>query len=236
MAGLLRFMLSRPRLGTLIGVAALCLLIAVFGDRLILFGDHPLAGIGQRLLAVLAVIAIWFAAEVFILWRARRADAGIIRQVMEIARSDGTDPDGMTAADIRKGLRDTIAALEQERPDLGGQFILRLPWYLVIGPAFSGKASLIGQSDLTMPFEDRYGRQGLVTNQTILPWRVWLTDQAVFIGGPAALVETAGAQPGAPACANAAPDKTMAKNATTPLKVCCKNRMIESGGADVGSI
>ena len=193
MRTLLRVMLSRRTLGTVIGVAALCLVIAVFGDRLILFGDYPLAGLGRRLLAVVAVIAIWVAAEAFVLWRGRRADAGIMHQLMDLSRPAATDPDGAIYGGLGERLREIIAALDEERPDLGGRYILGLPWYLVMGPASSGKASLIGRSDLNMPFEERFGREGLLTGHTALPWRLWFTDQALFIGGPAALVGGDGA-------------------------------------------
>lgn len=184
MRAFLSFILSRRRLGVIIGVVALCLLIAVFGGWLIVSGDHPLAGLGARLLAILAVVATWLLIEAFLWWRRVRADTGILRTVLNISRGSGQEAIDAELSDMRENIRDTVALLNRDER----KFVLNQPWYLVMGPSASGKETLIRQSGLNMPFEERLGRRGIPTQQASLRWQWWFTDEAVLLGSVGALV------------------------------------------------
>ncbi|MGE0416084.1 MAG: type VI secretion system membrane subunit TssM [Acetobacteraceae bacterium] len=187
MRAFLSHVLSRRRFGVLVGITALCLLIAVFGGWLIVSGDHPLASLWSRLLAILGVIAIWLLIEAFLWWRRVRADTGILRTVLNISRGSGHEAIDAELSDMRENFRDTVAMLNRDER----KFVLNQPWYLIMGPAAAGKESLIRQSGLNMPFEERLGRRSIPTQQASLRWHWWFTDEALLLGSVGALVATA---------------------------------------------
>jgi len=196
MVAFLRRVLSPRNLGVLIGVTAICVAIAAFGGELVLFGVRPFAGLWQRLWGILVVLTIWLAAEGFVWWRGRRADARVLKLAVDCARDESKAATDAELAEHNAHLRDMIDTLRRERAGYGRQFVLALPWYLVVGPVAAGKTTLVMESGLQMLFEeplaDPLGQSARSAQQQALRWRWVFTNEAVFICGAGALVQDAG--------------------------------------------
>ena len=71
------------RFVSFVWIGAICALIWFFGPQLALFGDHPLASVRNRIIAIAGVLVIWGIWQLIRWRRAKRADAALIAGVTE---------------------------------------------------------------------------------------------------------------------------------------------------------
>lgn len=168
----LRFVASRRGWVAWIGLAALCLAILLFGQRIVVAGERPLGDLAIRGAIVAAILALILAWDGVVWWRAVRADARALRQVLSMR--SGSEPDtGEGFADVWRDLTGTLRSDER-------RFVSRLPCYLLLGPP-PDIATVVDGAGLEPAFAaSPDGRPGA---SIVGPWRVWLTREAVLIGG-----------------------------------------------------
>ncbi|HMR29713.1 MAG TPA: type VI secretion system membrane subunit TssM [Geminicoccaceae bacterium] len=169
--GLLPVLLSRAVV-SLIGAAAMALVVWFFGPLVSIGGWVPLGGDTARLLAVLAISLLWGAGN---LWSAHRARAGGEAMVEAIAKPSPGPADAELGA-IAARFKEVMARLKAHRFAKGRLY--QLPWYLLIGPPGSGKTTALLQSGLRFPLEGLQELKG-VGGTRHCDW--FFTDEAVLI-------------------------------------------------------
>lgn len=173
---------SMRRLAVILGVAAACLLVGLFGQWL--FGP-AMAPLLPRLLAILAILALWLGAEAVLFLLNQRANSRVLKGLQQASRdvpAADDEPD-----ELHDQLVELFDYLRRERigRGLASDFAYALPWYLLIGPRQSGKSALVTQSHLRMPVEERLGRRPIQTRVDGHATRWWFTDEALLISTPA---------------------------------------------------
>jgi type VI secretion system protein ImpL len=165
----------------LIGLAAVLVVVATLAAAAVLHWPALLvllilAGLGlvTVIIVLIGQLKAARAAEDIESTITRQADLEIERSVPGQARE---------LQDLKAELLAAIAALKQRR---GGQAALStLPWYMVVGPARSGKSTLLARSELQFPQQDeaRAGRavSGLGGTRGF-GW--WLCSEAVLLDMP----------------------------------------------------
>ncbi len=171
--------LLRPRV--LIGLAVVLVVVAVVAAAL--------AFHWSLLLVLLALAGLGLVAAILVLvgqLRAARAaediESTITRQAdLEIERS--VPGQARELQDLKAELLAAIAALKQRR---GGQAALStLPWYMVVGPARSGKTTLLARSELQFPTaDDERGSRPVSGLGGTRGFGWWLCPEAVLLDMP----------------------------------------------------
>lgn len=169
----------------LVGLACLAVLIWFVGPHIGIAGVVPLAGIGARITAIaalfLTVIAVLLARIVL----ARRANALAIRNLLD---SDGvsllaSDSSSDEVEIIRERFESSMRLLKETAigREVGRNYMIQLPWYLIIGPPGAGKTTILKNSSLNFPLADRMGEDpvGGVGGTRHCDW--WFSDEAVLI-------------------------------------------------------
>jgi type VI secretion system protein ImpL len=153
-------------------------------------GDHPLAGLGMRIAASLAVILMATLAWVFVMWRRNRRH----ERDQATAAADAADPCGRHVQAQERLLDEHLSAL-REHAD-GPRFLYAVPWYLVLGQENAGKTSFVNRSNqhfaLTGTLKARAHRP--VRDEALAyPIDWWIGDSAVLIDPPGELISQSGA-------------------------------------------
>jgi len=178
--------LGRPWFLSLLGTAALALLVWLGGDLISIGGRTPLAAPSQRLLAVIGLFVAWALWQVTRVIRARLRNAKMVEQLTrdQAAHADPAQTataDELAALDER--FQDALRLLKgaEGRHRLGGRWVYQLPWYLIIGPPGCGKTTALVNSGLRFPLADQLGQgpvQGVGGTRNC-DW--WFTDDAVLL-------------------------------------------------------
>lgn len=166
-------------------LAALLLLAAVvwwFGAAVVMAAEAPLADPWTRGAVALAPAVLFLLWQVFAYWRARRAQARILRGLVE---SEALAPPAFAAPDDAAALRENFERALQALRETGaigrGEGLYGLPWYILIGPPGTGKTTLLRNSGLRFPLAERLGTEKVegIGGTRLCDW--WFTDQAVLI-------------------------------------------------------
>jgi type VI secretion system protein ImpL len=155
---------------SLIGAAALAILIW-FAAPLISYGEaHPLEEPGIRLAAILAVFALVVGTGLYSLYR-RRKGADRIARGMSVDNSD--------APVLAERMKEALGVLRGR----GGRanYLYDLPWYVLIGPPGSGKTTALINSGLKFPLAAGAAPGAVpgVGGTRYCDW--WFTEDAVLI-------------------------------------------------------
>jgi type VI secretion system protein ImpL len=143
------------------------------------FADYkPLESALARLIAIgllLLVFAIWALVKWLI---ARLAGAKLSQAVVESA-APAASATGRDAVQLRERFEEAVATLKKTQKD--GRSLYDLPWYVIIGPPGSGKTTVLLNSGLKFPLEQRFGKEALrgVGGTRNCDW--WFTDEAVLL-------------------------------------------------------
>lgn len=169
---------------TLLGTLVLCVLVWIFGPSIGFGQTHPLDTEVARIIAVVALLALWLILTLAHALRARKKDKALV----EGATAPAPDADATATADelalLRDKLREALRQLRRSR--LGGWFgthLYQLPWYMFIGPSRAGKTTALTNSGLNFPLADVSGGKPVpvegVGSTRSCAW--WFTDQAILI-------------------------------------------------------
>ena len=173
---------------SLLGVAALAVMVWFAGPLVTVAGHVPLDGEARRIALIAVIVALW---SLVVAWRvgsARRADRrladGISAAPPPGAASAGADDTMIRALDetdvLRGRFREALGVLRQSGRR-GAARLSDLPWYVLIGPPGAGKTTALQNSGLKFPLADRYGSEALkgVGGTRQCDW--WFSEEAVLI-------------------------------------------------------
>lgn len=145
-----------------------------FGPKLVINGEHPLAPMLSRGLAI-AVLALIFMA-IWGIWQWRKLASLRADNQRETERQ--VDPIKRLEEQQGTELDRAMSQLEQavNKPD----YHYTLPWYVVLGASNAGKSSLLyrsGERFNWSPLQDK------MRKKTLAPYTVdwWISDQAVMV-------------------------------------------------------
>lgn len=166
------------------GLLLVALLIWFAGPLIAIAGHVPLGSPWVRL-ALIALVAVGYAAR--ILWRrrgARRANAAMIADLGQAPAAAPDPHEALAAEDIaqmQERAQRALDTMRDARVGKHGEFVYELPWYIIIGPPGAGKTTALKNSGLDFPVSQALGDgpvRGLGGTRTT-EW--WFTDQAVLI-------------------------------------------------------
>lgn len=185
---------------SLLGAAALCLLIWHGGPLLGLGALRPLEPVWARVLCIALVLLGLMVWGLYALYKALQQDEKMLQRWLH---KEGQQP-ALAREEIR-GLaaraRQELARLKQMRMTVAGgtgtvwaglrrvvegkRYLYELPWYMLIGQPGAGKSSLVLNAGLRFPMADQMGAASArltlqrSTGTQDCDW--WLTNEAVFL-------------------------------------------------------
>jgi type VI secretion system protein ImpL len=202
LAGLLSWALelSAGVAWTLLGAAALCLLIW-HGGPLLGFGSvQPLAAVWARVLCIVLVLLCLLVWGIYKLYKALQQDEKLLHRWLH---REGQQP-ALAREEIRSlaaRARQAVGQLRQMRMTMAGgtgtmwsglrrlvegkRYLYELPWYMLIGQPGAGKSSVVLNAGLRFPMADQMGAASArltlerTTGTQDCDW--WLTNEAVFL-------------------------------------------------------
>ena len=178
---------------SVVGVAALCLLVWHAGPLLTLGNTQPLASVGLRMAVITGIVLVYAVYGLFMLWQALREDKAFLQKFLSFGASTPTD----SAA--KEELKTVAATMSRAMAQLRGlrgrgglrrvfegkRYIYELPWYMVVGSPGAGKTTALLNSGLQFPLPNQSGN----APKTVLlhaqggtvhcDW--WFTNEAVLI-------------------------------------------------------
>ncbi len=181
---------KNPLVASLLGLAAIALIIWFVGPLIAIAGYEPLVSPLARLILILVVVVLWGANQLRKRLTEQRANAqiaaGLTQPDPAEAKAAPGSPQGEDeVARLRQRFTEALGVLKKSRGKSGGPALSALPWYVIIGPPGAGKTTALQNSGLRFPLEDRFGKEGLrgVGGTRNCDW--WFSDDAI-------LVDTAG--------------------------------------------
>lgn len=179
---------------SLVGVAAICLLVWHAGPLLSLGSAKPLALMWMRVVVISTILLVYALYGLYQLWQALRNNNDLLAKVLSFGKDGGKDNVAkeelktVTATVQRavaqlKSLRTRGGALR--RIFEGKRHLYELPWYMIVGSPGAGKTTALLSSGLQFPVA---GQMGHVPRSRVLQsqggtlhcdW--WFTNDAVLI-------------------------------------------------------
>lgn len=179
---------------SLVGVAALCLLLWHAGPMLSLGEARPLASVGVRV-AVIAVLVLACAVYwLYVLWRLLQTDPKMLEKILafgkraedeEVARQEIRAVSSIVQRAVvqLRGLRMRGGWLR--RLFEGKRYLYELPWYMIIGSPGAGKTTAILNAGLQFPLARQMGNAprslALQSPAGTVHCDWWFTNEAVLI-------------------------------------------------------
>ncbi|MGF6901838.1 type VI secretion system membrane subunit TssM [Paraburkholderia sp. GAS348] len=190
----------------LVGVIVIAALIWMIGPLLSIGELRPLESDISRLVLIAFLLFVWWARFA---WRWRQhADSEDLRKLLRRlkasqpappASDDRTEP----LAELRARFREALHLLRHAGAPTGrfaawldrltGQYVYRLPWYLVVGSAGSGKTTALANSGLELSIAEQAARaaSGRIEPTPHCEW--WFSNHAVPVDTPGHYLEAADA-------------------------------------------
>ncbi|MEO3389450.1 type VI secretion system membrane subunit TssM [Mesorhizobium sp. CAU 1741] len=161
-----------------IATALLALFVWFVGPLLSVAGTQPLSPVSIRLALVLVLVLVWGVAGYFIRVRRSNEDQALLAALRRQREEEQQAAAQEQAAEKSRFDAFRDAARDAVRFSRAGSGFLsregyRLPWYLLLGTDGAGKTSLVMQSGLTLPYQERDA-----TGDALADFHV--TDQAVL--------------------------------------------------------
>ncbi|MGU3492590.1 type VI secretion system membrane subunit TssM [Xanthobacteraceae bacterium A53D] len=185
LTALLAELLRIRTLLVLIGVLCVALLIWFVGPYVSVAGYAPLADETARAGVILGLVLSMAASLVVRIILARRANARAIRNLLD------TDGLAMLANDrssdeveiIRERFESSMRVLREQAigTEAGRNYMIQLPWYMIVGPPGAGKTTILKNSGLNFPLADRMGEDPVsgIGGTRYCDW--WFSEEAVLI-------------------------------------------------------
>jgi type VI secretion system protein ImpL len=156
-----------------VGAALLAALVWIFGPLL-----SPLESAAARLAVILAIMAGWAGANLFLDLRRRRREAALAAGV-------AAEPDARAgaaaeeSAALEERLTTALALLRKARGTRG--YLYEQPWYAIIGPPGAGKTTALLNAGLRFPLAAEMGQGALAGVGGTRRCEWWFTEDAVLI-------------------------------------------------------
>lgn len=168
------------RFAVLIWIAAIAVLIWLFGPRLAIGDFAPLSPVSNRIIAIVALFLLWAIWSLVSWLRARRADKDLIDDIAESPEARAQAETKAEIDELRTRLRDAMAMMKKVVKRRSG-YVYEFPWYLMMGAPGAGKTTLLTNSGLKFPLGDALGGEPVqgVGGTRSCNW--WFTDQAILI-------------------------------------------------------
>lgn len=178
---------------SLVGIAALCLLVWHAGPLLAVGAAKPLAPVWVRAAIICVVLLSCALYWLYRLWQALRDNQDLLAKFLSFGRDSGKDE---TAKEEIKTLTAAVnRALAQLRGlrARGGLFrwlegkrhLYELPWYMIVGSPGAGKTTALLNAGLQFPLAGQTGpaskRMVLTSRGGTLHTDWWFTNEAVLI-------------------------------------------------------
>jgi len=178
---------------SLIGVAALCLLVWHAGPLLAIGVARPLAPLWVRATVIGVVLLLCALYWLYRLWQALRNNDDLLARFLSFGQDKGKDDTAkeelktVTAAVQRalaqlKGLRDRGGL---RRLFEGKRYLYELPWYMILGSPGAGKTTALLNAGLQFPLARQMGnaskRTVFKSTGGTLHCDWWFTNEAVLI-------------------------------------------------------
>ena len=169
-----------------LGVVGLLLLAALIwwaGPLIELRGEHPLDGIGERVIALVILLLVFAMVFGIRAWRRRRTNQRLVAGL-----AAGPNNVEREAQALQQRFSQALKVLGESARQSGasswlkrGQFLYELPWYMFIGLPGSGKTTALLNAGLTFPLAGKMGQASVrgVGGTRNCEW--WFTDKAVLI-------------------------------------------------------
>jgi type VI secretion system protein ImpL len=144
------------------------------------FADYkPLEPALARLVVILLLFVIWGLVALVKWLRARLAGVKLAQAVVENAAPAAAAATSRESVQLRERFEEAVETLKKTQKD--GRSLYDLPWYVIIGPPGSGKTTVLLNSGLKFPLEQRFGKEALrgVGGTRNCDW--WFTDEAVLL-------------------------------------------------------
>ncbi|CAE6774396.1 type VI secretion system membrane subunit TssM [Paraburkholderia haematera] len=190
----------------LVGVIVIAALIWMIGPLLSIGELRPLESDISRLVLIAFLLFVWWARFA---WRWRQhADSEDLRKLLR--RRKASQPDHPASddrteplAELRARFREALHLLRHAGAPTGrfaawldrltGQYVYRLPWYLVVGSAGSGKTTALANSGLELSIAEQAARaaSGRIEPTPHCEW--WFSNHAVLVDTPGHYLEAADA-------------------------------------------
>ncbi len=178
---------------SLVGVAALCLLVWHAGPLLTLGTAQPFAAVGIRSLIIGAIVLVCAFYWLLRLWRALRDNEDFLAKFLSFGKGEVQDD---AAKEELKTVASTVdRAMSQLKNLRGGgglrrlfegkRYLYELPWYMIIGSPGAGKTTALLNSGLQFPVAHQMGKAPksmvLQSKGGTLHCDWWFTNEAVLI-------------------------------------------------------
>ncbi|MDH6168958.1 type VI secretion system protein ImpL [Variovorax boronicumulans] len=178
---------------SLVGVAALCLLLWQAGPLLDIGAAKPLASAGARVAIIGAILLLYALYWLYRFWQALRNNEDLLAKLLSFGKDAGKDETGkeeiktVTAAVNRglaqlKGLRGHGGL---RRLFEGNRYLYELPWYMIIGSSGAGKTTALLNAGLQFPLARQMGnaskRRVFESQGGTLHCDWWFANEAVLI-------------------------------------------------------
>lgn len=169
----------------LVGLCCLSILIWFVGPYLEVAGFAPLVNVGTRIAVIAGLFLAAILALVLRIFLSRRANARAIKTLLD---SDGlallaSEQSSDEIEIIRERFESTMRVLRENAigHEAGRNYMIQLPWYVILGPPGAGKTTILKNSGLNFPLADRVGDDPVagVGGTRYCDW--WFTDEAVLI-------------------------------------------------------
>ncbi|MEW6122651.1 MAG: type VI secretion system membrane subunit TssM [Pseudomonadota bacterium] len=169
----------------LVGLLCLAILIWFVGPSVSIAGVAPLAGVTTRIIVIASLFASVLVSLVLRIWLSRRANARAIKTLLD---SDGlallaSEQSSDELEIIRERFEGAMRVLKENAigHEAGRNYMIQLPWYVILGPPGAGKTTILKNSGLNFPLADRVGDDPVsgVGGTRYCDW--WFTDEAVLI-------------------------------------------------------
>ena len=179
--------LKRTWVIQLIGVTVLCALIWFAGPQVAFANKAPFEPELHRLLAILAVIILWFGCNLYLQARANQKDRQLITELSASQEKPAQDAVIEAQDDevetLRRSFEEALQLLKETRSKSkrDRQYLYELPWYVIIGPPGSGKTTLLSNSGLRFPLSERLGKSDFrgVGGTRNCDW--FFAEEAIFL-------------------------------------------------------
>jgi type VI secretion system protein ImpL len=178
---------------SLVGVAALCLLLWHAGPVLAIGATKPLAPVWVRTAIIGIVLFVYALYGLYRLWQALRNNDDLLARFLSFGKEAGKDETG------REEIKTITAAVQRALAQLKGlrrrgglrrlfegkRYLYELPWYMIVGSAGAGKTTALLNAGLQFPLARQMGnaskRMVLKSRGGTLHCDWWFTNEAVLI-------------------------------------------------------
>ena len=177
---------------SLVGVAALCLLVWHAGPLLSIGAAQPLAPVSVRAVLVAVILLVYLAYGFYKLWQALKSNDDFLSKFLNFGKKE--EKEDAAKEEIKTVAQTVNRAVNQLKNLRGGglrrifegkRYLYELPWYMVVGSPGAGKTTALLNSGLQFPVAQQMGNppKSMVLDAPSgtmhCDW--WFTNEAVLI-------------------------------------------------------